>query len=168
MERIGVAFSKEQGPTKKRGEYGIWKGESGGLYARYEGYREQREGGEAQVGLPLAGPNSVHTQVLLKFREEDFAEVRFFTDEELKASVLELPKAAATPEPAAAPKTKALKSTAEEILAWLAERAVEYRRRGGHENTIAAGEVEAAIIGIKNDRPHRWSNIQKRARGEKT
>lgn len=64
MERIGIARARPKGPTNRRDEYGIYAmTEAYGrpvdppkLYLKYEGYREQRPEGEAQVGLPMGGP----------------------------------------------------------------------------------------------------------------
>ncbi|NIT79562.1 MAG: hypothetical protein GWN58_32925 [Anaerolineae bacterium] len=64
MERIGIARGRPKGPTNRRDEYGIYAmTEAYGrpvdppkLYLKYEGYREQRPDGEAQVGLPMGGP----------------------------------------------------------------------------------------------------------------
>jgi hypothetical protein len=75
MERIGVALRRPRGPTNRRDEYGIYAmTEAYGrpvdppkLYLKYEGYREQRADGEAQVGLPLAGPGAAHLQPLIDF-----------------------------------------------------------------------------------------------------
>ena len=84
-KRVGVAFGKPRGPTHRRDEYGIY--ESSGmaygapvpkhLYVKYEGYREQRAGGEAQVGLSLGGPGW-RAQSMIDFKPEHFGEVRFF------------------------------------------------------------------------------------------
>jgi len=83
--RVGVAFSKPRGKTQRREQYGIWR--SSGmpygiktapkLYAQYEGYREQRADGEAQVGLPLGGPGW-RPQPMTDFVPSHYAEVRFF------------------------------------------------------------------------------------------
>jgi len=78
VKRIGIARTRPRGPTNRRDEYGIYAmTEAYGrpvdppnLYIKYEGYREQREDGEAQVGLPGAGPNAAHLQPLLKFHPE--------------------------------------------------------------------------------------------------
>jgi len=84
-KRVGVAFTKPHGPSHRRDEYGIY--ESSGmaygvevpksLYTQYEGYREQRAGGEAQVGLPLGGPRW-SPQPMTEFKPSHFGEVRFF------------------------------------------------------------------------------------------
>jgi hypothetical protein len=64
MERIGIARARPKGPTNRQDEYGIYAmTEAYGrpvdppkLYLKYEGYREQREDGEVQVGIPMGGP----------------------------------------------------------------------------------------------------------------
>lgn len=83
--RVGIAFGKPRGPTHRRDEYGIY--ESSGmaygypvgksLYTQYEGYREQRAGGEVQVGTASGGPSWSPPQKL-PFKPEHFAEIRFF------------------------------------------------------------------------------------------
>jgi len=83
MKRVGIAFTKAQS-TGRRNEYGIYRTEFGTLYAKYEGYREPRADGEAQVGLPLAGPNASWAQPAIDFHERDFEKVTFFTPEQLK------------------------------------------------------------------------------------
>lgn len=77
MRRVGIAFTKAQ-DTGRRNEYGIYRSKGGSLYAQYEGYREPRPDGEAQVGLPLAGPNASWRQPAIDFHEKDFATVTFF------------------------------------------------------------------------------------------
>jgi len=72
--RVGVAFTKPQGETQRRREYGILRGSAGSLYTRYEGYRE----GSTQVGLPLAGVHASWRQPLIPFVEAHFETVRFF------------------------------------------------------------------------------------------
>lgn len=84
-KRIGVAFTKPEGPTRRRREYGIYQSADTAygvpvhrkLYAKYEGYREQRPDGEASVGLPLGGPNW-RPEPMIDFYEADYAEIRFF------------------------------------------------------------------------------------------
>jgi hypothetical protein len=79
LKRIGVAFAKPRGPTHRRDEYGLYAFEgSQPQYAKYEGYREMRADGEAQVGLPFAGPGAVHLQPLIDFDRSHFDEVRIF------------------------------------------------------------------------------------------
>lgn len=86
--RVGVAFGKPHGASQRRDEYGIYESpavsygvpvppEERRLYAKYEGYREQRVGGEAQVGLPLGGPHW-SPQPMIDFVPEHFGTVRFF------------------------------------------------------------------------------------------
>lgn len=75
FKRVGVAIGRPKGPTNRRDEYGIYAMvraygrpvDPPALYIKYEGYRERREDGEIQVGLPLAGPLAVHTQPLIEF-----------------------------------------------------------------------------------------------------
>ena len=84
-KRVGVAFTKPRGPTQRRDEYGIY--ESSGmaygvpvpksLYTQYEGYREQRAGGEAQVGTALGG-RGWSPPIKTEFVPSHFAEIRFF------------------------------------------------------------------------------------------
>ena len=74
MKRIGMALSSPRGTTQRRDQYGIY--DSG--VCQYEGYREQRQDGEAQVGLPLGGPGAAHLQPYITFVESNFSEVRWF------------------------------------------------------------------------------------------
>ena len=74
MKRIGMALSAPRGPTQRRSQYGIY---DSGL-CQYEGYRELCEDGEAQVGLPLSGPNAAHLQPCIAFNEAHYDEIRWF------------------------------------------------------------------------------------------
>lgn len=74
MKRIGMALSAPRGTTQRRDQYGIY--DSG--MCQYEGYREQRQDGEAQVGLPLGGPGAAHLQPYITFVESNYEEVRWF------------------------------------------------------------------------------------------
>jgi hypothetical protein len=73
MERIGIALTADRNGRKY--EYGILRGEHGGLYVQYEGYQE----GNWRTGLPLAGPGAAHLQSLVDFIPADFEVVRFFS-----------------------------------------------------------------------------------------
>jgi hypothetical protein len=87
FKRVGIALTEPRGPTGRRDEYGIFRlSEAYGhkidppaLYVRYEGYREQREDGEAMVGLPLGGPNW-RPQPLRDFHPGAYEIVRFFDE----------------------------------------------------------------------------------------
>jgi hypothetical protein len=84
-KRVGIAFSKPLGLTQRRDEYGIYEspGTSYGqpvpksLYAKYEGFREQRNGGEVQVGL-ASGGSRWSPQPMIGFDPAHFDEVKFF------------------------------------------------------------------------------------------
>ena len=78
MKRIGIAFTRARGA--RRDEYGIYEGEHGGRYSRYEGYREDTPTGEKQVGLSLAGPYSYSSQSYLDFKPEHFETIRIFDE----------------------------------------------------------------------------------------
>lgn len=78
MKRIGIALAHPRGATKRQDEYEVLQGDHGTRYARYVGYREQRSDGEAQVGLPLAGPNAAHLQPIMDFVPNHYATIRFF------------------------------------------------------------------------------------------
>jgi hypothetical protein len=94
MRRIGVAFTEPRGPTRRRAEYGIFAMEEAygvkldppPLYVRYQGYREVREDGEAQVGLAGADNSgarmAAHQQPIINFDSMHFGEVRWFKGEE--------------------------------------------------------------------------------------
>lgn len=81
MKRIGHCFIDSRDGSR-RSEYEILRGIHGGLFIRYIGYRQ----GDLMVGLPLAGPQSAHMQVLLPFEEHRalLSDVKFF--EEAKES----------------------------------------------------------------------------------
>jgi len=76
-ERVGIAWTAPRGPSKRQGEYGIYRRPgSTELSARYEGHRE----GDWRTGLPSRGPNAYHMQVRIPFEPSHFVETRFFAD----------------------------------------------------------------------------------------
>jgi hypothetical protein len=85
-KRIGVALTAPRGANQRRNEYGVYRSPAIAygypvpqtLHVKYEGYRVQRADGEAQVGLPLAGPNAGYLQPLVAFHARDFETVRYF------------------------------------------------------------------------------------------
>jgi hypothetical protein len=78
--RIGVALTKKRGPTQRQDEFQMIIDEEfpDHVLVRFCGFREQREDGEAMVGLASAGPNAWWNQPMIDFKPGDFVEVRRF------------------------------------------------------------------------------------------
>jgi hypothetical protein len=78
VKRVGHCFIDSRDGIR-RNEYEILRGIYGGLFIRYIGYRQ----GDLIVGLPLAGPNAAHMQVLLHYEEHRglLSDITFFEEE---------------------------------------------------------------------------------------